>query len=119
MHYPTLYPTLAVTQPRPAMQSQTAPPKPLSMEELESRVAEADPSTKKQILGENLFPKVQALASAKAGKITGMLLEMDHADVVESIYNPSALKAGVEEALRILAKSETKAASQKVADKSK
>jgi polyadenylate-binding protein len=36
----------------------------------------------KQILGENLFPKIQALQPDLAGKITGMLLEMDNNELV-------------------------------------
>ncbi|KAH7160533.1 hypothetical protein B0J13DRAFT_617294 [Dactylonectria estremocensis] len=36
----------------------------------------------KQILGEMVCPKIQAIDSELAGKITGMLLEMDNAELV-------------------------------------
>ncbi len=40
-------------------------------------LAAASPSQQKQMLGEHIYPKIQALQPELAGKITGMLLEMD------------------------------------------
>jgi polyadenylate-binding protein len=44
--------------------------------------ATSNPQQQKQILGENLFPKIQVIKPDLAGKITGMLLEMDNTELV-------------------------------------
>jgi polyadenylate-binding protein len=44
--------------------------------------ATANAQQQKQILGENLFPKIQNIQPDLAGKITGMLLEMDNTELV-------------------------------------
>ncbi|KAF7496504.1 Polyadenylate-binding protein 1 [Sarcoptes scabiei] len=55
-----------------------------------------------QVLGEQLYPLVLELQPELASKITGMLLEMDHQEVVEMIGNKESLKSKVEEALVVL-----------------
>lgn len=55
----------------------------------------------KQILGEAIFPKIQNFQPDLAGKITGMLLEMDNQELVHLIEDESALKAKVDEALGV------------------
>jgi polyadenylate-binding protein len=57
----------------PVMQSGQSPA--LSM------IMSAEPSQQKQLLGESLFPKIQKMQPHLAGKITGMLLEMDNAEL--------------------------------------
>jgi polyadenylate-binding protein len=55
----------------------------------------------KQILGENLFPKIQAIQPELAGKITGMLLEMDNNELVNLLDDEAALLAKVNEAMAV------------------
>ena len=45
-------------------------------------VASAPTSQQKQLLGEALYPKIQVLQPELAGKVTGMLLEMDNAELI-------------------------------------
>ncbi|KAG4305032.1 hypothetical protein PORY_001707 [Pneumocystis oryctolagi] len=66
-------------------------------------LAAASPENQKQMLGEALYPKVQAQEPNFAGKITGMLLEMDNSELLHlSIEDDVALRAKVEEALIVL-----------------
>lgn len=44
--------------------------------------AQTNPGQQKQMLGELIFPKIQAIQPELAGKITGMLLEMDNAELI-------------------------------------
>ncbi|KAH6617835.1 Polyadenylate-binding protein, cytoplasmic and nuclear [Chaetomium sp. MPI-SDFR-AT-0129] len=69
---------------------------------LQSQLAATNnPQQQKQILGENLFPKIQALQPELAGKITGMLLEMDNNELVNLLEDESALVAKVNEAMAV------------------
>ncbi|KAK3316371.1 Polyadenylate-binding protein, cytoplasmic and nuclear [Apodospora peruviana] len=63
--------------------------------------ATSNPQQQKQIIGENLFPKIQAIQPDLAGKITGMLLEMDNAELVNLFEDDSALNAKVNEAMAV------------------
>jgi polyadenylate-binding protein len=65
-------------------------------------LANATPEQQKQILGERLFPQVQGLQPELAGKITGMLLEMDNSEVLLLLDNQEALVAKVDEAIEVL-----------------
>ena len=44
------------------------------------------------MLGEQLYPLVDQLEHDHAGKVTGMLLEMDQPEVLHLIESPDALK---------------------------
>lgn len=62
----------------------------------------------KQMLGERLFPVVEKMYPDMAGKITGMLLEIDHHELVRMIENQDSLRAKVEEAIAVLQAHQTK-----------
>lgn len=65
-------------------------------------LASADISEQKQMLGERLFPLIQQMYSELAGKITGMLLEIDNSDLLHMLEHQESLKAKVEEAVAVL-----------------
>ena len=47
-----------------------------------SNLASLPPSQQKQMLGEAIYPKIQQMQPELAGKITGMLLEMDNSELL-------------------------------------
>ena len=61
-----------------------------------SRLASAAPEEQKQILGECLLPLIQRTHYDLAGKITGMLLEMDNEDVIHLLEKEESLQAKVQ-----------------------
>jgi len=67
-----------------------------------SGLAAAPEPQRKQIIGERLFPLVKALQPATAGKITGMLLEMDNGELIHLLESGHSLKEKVEEATQVL-----------------
>ncbi|KKY39312.1 putative polyadenylate-binding protein [Diaporthe ampelina] len=68
---------------------------------LQAQVAAAPPPQQKQILGEAIFPKISNLQPELAGKITGMLLEMDNQELINLIDDDNALRAKVDEAMNV------------------
>jgi len=94
-------PVSAPVVPAPAPSAAAAQP-PLTIKAL----AAAPPSQKKQMIGERLFPLVLAHQPTLAGKITGMLLEMDNGELINLLEDPVALKEKMEEALAVLHKAE-------------
>jgi len=66
-------------------------------------LASASPEERKQILGENLFPRIRAVEPVQAGKITGMLLEgLEPQDLLALLDSPEALQEKIEEARNAL-----------------
>jgi polyadenylate-binding protein len=68
---------------------------------LHAQIAAAPPAQQKQMIGELIFPKIQAINSELAGKITGMLLEMENPELINLVEDETALKAKVDEALAV------------------
>lgn len=79
-------------------------PAPLPLEPVltTATLASASPEQQKQLLGERLFPLVGAIVPDMAGKITGMLLEMDNGELLLLLESQEALAAKVDEAIQVL-----------------
>lgn len=81
-------------------------------EMLSTLLASAAPEQQKQILGEHLYPLVSKHKPELAAKITGMLLEMDNAELLLLLESPESLATKVEEAVEVLKLSKAKVSSQ-------
>lgn len=85
-------------------------PEPLSAQML----SQAGPGEAKQLLGEKLYPIIQAAQPDLAGKITGMLLEMENSEILHMLDDDRSLNSKVNEAVAVL-----QAHQQKLADQQK
>jgi len=65
-------------------------------------LAAAPPSVQKQMIGEKIFIAISKIQPELAGKITGMMLEMDNSELLILLESEQQLKSKVEEALRVL-----------------
>jgi len=65
-------------------------------------LAAAQPQEQKQMLGERLYPLIFSMHQDWAGKITGMLLEIDNAELLHMLDSRESLKAKVDEAVSVL-----------------
>lgn len=54
------------------------------------------------MLGQRLFPFVEKMFPDLAGKITGMLLEIDTSELLHMIEDQESLRAKIEEAVAVL-----------------
>ncbi|CAO2628764.1 Polyadenylate-binding protein 1 [Lemmus lemmus] len=77
-----------------------------------SMLASASPQAQKQMLGEWLFSLIQAMHPALAGKITGMLLEIDNLELRHMLESPECLHTKVDEAIAVLHAHQAKETSQ-------
>ncbi|KAL4838346.1 hypothetical protein H8958_009976 [Nasalis larvatus] len=78
-----------------------------------SMLASAPPQEQKRMLGERLFPPIQAMHPTLAGKITGMLLEIDNSELLHMLESPQSLRSKVDEAVAVLQAHQVKEATQK------
>ncbi|XP_052554707.1 polyadenylate-binding protein 4 isoform X2 [Tympanuchus pallidicinctus] len=109
----------SVRSPHPPVQPLQAPQPAVHVQGQEpltaSMLAAAPPQEQKQMLGERLFPLIQAMHPSLAGKITGMLLEIDNSELLHMLESPESLRSKVEEAVAVLqAHQAKKEAAQKV-----
>merc|ERR1719427_1697504 len=65
-------------------------------------LAAAPLQEQKQMLGERLFPLIQRQHADLAGKITGMLLEIDNSELLHMLEDQASLQGKVEEAVTVL-----------------
>lgn len=89
----------------PAPLNQPPPAPPASQQEnalTASALASASPEQQKNMIGERLYPLIHASQPELAGKITGMLLEMDNSELLHLLESPEALNAKITEALQVL-----------------
>ena len=83
--------------------TKTTSPKKVFFKELTATLATMDKEQdQKELLGENLFPLIKTLEPGLAGKITGMLLEMDNTEVLKLLDDYNGLRAKVAEAKDLL-----------------
>jgi len=89
--------------PPPPPPADAAPAVPAADQPLNAAMlAAATPEQQKTMIGERLFPRVSSLQPDLAGKITGMLLEMDNAELLMLLEEDSALLSKVSEAIDVL-----------------
>uniref|UniRef100_A0A8C5UKP4 Poly(A) binding protein cytoplasmic 1 like n=1 Tax=Microcebus murinus TaxID=30608 RepID=A0A8C5UKP4_MICMU len=67
-----------------------------------SMLAAASPDEQKQMIGERLYHLIHDVHAQLAGKITGMLLEIDNSELLLMLESPESLHAKVEEAVAVL-----------------
>ncbi|EER05842.1 Polyadenylate-binding protein, putative [Perkinsus marinus ATCC 50983] len=65
-------------------------------------LASAPPGLQKQMLGERLFTLISKYQPTLAGKITGMMLEMDNSELLMLIDSDQQLRMKIDEAVRVL-----------------
>ncbi|XP_068996375.1 polyadenylate-binding protein 1-like [Embiotoca jacksoni] len=114
-------PQHVVTAPAPMIRQQVVPPPvmepPVLIQGPEpltaSMLAAAPLIDQKQLLGERLYPLIHSLHPNLAGKITGMLLEIDNSELLHMLESPESLQSKVDEAIAVLQAHQVKDCSPK------
>ncbi|GAV80307.1 PABP domain-containing protein, partial [Cephalotus follicularis] len=86
---------------------------PMQAVALATALANSTPDQQRTLLGENLYPLVDALEHDNAAKVIGMLLEMDQTEVWHLLESPEALKAKVAEAMEGMLLSSSRGTAQR------
>merc|ERR1712139_97960 len=106
------YPQNTVRNPMLPMNEMLMNTEPLNAQML----AQARPEEAKQMLGEKLYPIIQSVQPELAGKITGMLLEMENSEILHMLEESTSLNSKVNEAVAVLQAHQQKLAQdQKIA----
>jgi len=95
--------TQAASTAEPALVSDDIGAQPLTIKAL----AAAPEEQQKQMIGEKLFPLIKQIRPELAGKITGMLLEMDNGELLHLLESRVALEQKVAEAVQVLDQAST------------
>ncbi|KAG7228206.1 hypothetical protein INR49_013369 [Caranx melampygus] len=78
-----------------------------------SMLAAAPHMDQKRLLGERLYPLIHVHHPNLAGKITGMLLEIDNSELLHMLESPESLQSKVDEAIAVLQAHQAKGCSPK------
>jgi len=92
------YPQNTVRNPMLPMNEMLMNTEPLNAQIL----SQARPEEAKQMLGEKLYPIIQSVQPELAGKITGMLLEMENSEILHMLEESTSLNSKVNEAVAVL-----------------
>ena len=95
---PAQAPSAPVGTPAPQAAVLAAGQEPLTA----SALAAASEQNQKRMLGERLYPLIHEQRPEQAGKITGMLLEMDNSELLHLLEDSAALNEKVSEAMDVL-----------------
>jgi len=93
--------------PYPQMPYHHVNPKPSYLEDRElARIMQLAPKEQKQMLGEKIFSAIERKREKvpEAGKITGMLLEMDSTALIKLLNEPALLDEKIQQATEVLRK---------------
>jgi len=85
-------------QQQPQAQQQPMAGAPLNA----SALAAAPPAVQKQMIGEKLYPAIAKHHPEMAGKVTGMMLEMDNSELLMLLESEPQMRAKINEALVVL-----------------